>query len=389
MKNMFVHVKKLDQYLPYLPILWLILIPLGNTPRAIGLVAAITFIIFQKNSISKIFSFLKEPWFLTLSLAILWSYLSLLWTPKPNTQLQFYISKISFLWLLPFFILGFQMPKQKQLSYPLFLISMLIPFSLSLIKYFFHWKIHGDASDPGFIFYNHIITGFFASFAAFLALELYIKEKKYIYLIAFFLFSFQVLFLNTGKAAYGIYLLLISYSMWEISSWKTKLSAIIFGAIIAIILIKTSASLKLALFGLKSDIHEFQSGNLNTSFGFRVQFHQFAYLLFKKHWLVGNGIGAYDYWFKVLNTVPAWSFQPNTHSQYWFFACDLGLIGLLLWLSTFIILFKQAKQFGWHGHIFNGFLLAFGLNCFTDNMLFASPENLLFILLAIAYPQKT
>jgi hypothetical protein len=378
----------LENYLLYIPILWFCFIPLGNTLRSIGIIATIISICLQKNNSKNVISFLKTPWFYILSLAILWSYISFFWTPKPNPQISFYLNKISFFWLLPFFILGFQKNKQKELAYPAFLIAMLIPLGLSALKLFSHWEFHGDVGDPGLIFYNHIITGFYASFAAFLSLELFFKDKKYYYLAAFVLFSFQILFINPGKAAYGVYLLLITYSIWHKTTWKLKTLGLIFALIGALILIKISPGVQLTLKSLSRDIQEFKSGNLDTSFGFRIQFHHFAYTLFKNHWLVGNGIGGYDYWFKMLNPVPAWPHQANTHSQYWFFASDLGLIGLILWLSFFISLVKKAKQLGWHGHIFNGYMMALALNCFTDNMLFASPINLLFILWAIAYPEK-
>jgi hypothetical protein len=92
--------------------------------------------------------------------------------------------------------------------------------------------------------------------------------------------------------------------------------------------------------------------------------------------------------FKLLNPVPGWLYQPNTHSQFWFFLSDTGCIGMSLWLIFFGCLARESKNHGWYGHLFQGFLVIFAMNCFSDNLLFASPISLLMALWGLTLGAK-
>lgn len=371
-----------------IPLLWLAAIPLGNSVRSIFMVATLISLCFTRNLSHSLKTIIKTPWFYALSAAILWSYFSFSWAPGIEPQTGFYLKKISELWLFPFFILGFTQNQQKDDALNLFLVAMLIPFILGLLKYYGISNWH-HVPDPGLLFYNHIITGFYAAFAAFLALELFFKEKKIYYLLAWLAFSFQVLFINTGRAAYGIYFIFMLYSLWPKTEWKTRAFILITSLLCLVFIIKMSHSVQNNILAIMHELDAFKHHNFDTSLGFRMQFHHFAYTLWKQHWLLGGGLGSYDHEFIALNPVPAWPYQPNTHSQYWFFACDFGLIGLGLWVGFLISLAKKAKSFqSWYGHVFNGFLLAYSINLFSDNMMFASPVYLLMGLWAIAYPKS-
>jgi O-antigen ligase len=379
-------IKNKQHLLSFLPIFWFASIPLGNSLRSILMLASLIFLFSSPHFLHKLKTYLHTPWFYALCAAMSWSYASIFWAPGIEGQSLFYLKKLSTLWLIPLFIPAFSSRIDKDLSLNLFLISMLIPFVLSLFKYYGGWTWHHD-SDPGLLFYNHIITGFYAAFAAFLGLELFFKHQRLYYLIAWGLFSFQVLFINTGKAAYGIYLILMAYCLWPKTQWKHKFFLILGGCLSFILLTKISHSIQNNIISLMHEFEAFKQHQFDTSLGFRIQFHHFAYTLFKQHWLTGGGLGAYDHWFDKLHPVPAWPYKPNTHSQYWFFASDLGLIGLSLWLIFFGILAKTTRlNDQGYGRIFNGFLLILTINFFTDNMLFASPVHLLIGLWAIAQP---
>lgn len=86
------------------------------------------------------------------------------------------LKKVLKLLCIPLFILGFQNHTQKDMGLKLFVLAALIPCSLSFMKYFFQIDWH-DPQDPGHVFYNHILTGFIASFAAYLALKIYLYGR--------------------------------------------------------------------------------------------------------------------------------------------------------------------------------------------------------------------
>lgn len=358
------------------PMLWLCSIPLGNTLRSILFVGCIACIFFQKQALFQIKVQLESTWFIFLSLAIGWSMISISWAPAFEHQTKFYLNKLLFLMIFPIIVPVFSTIKKSKLVLDGFLISMLIPFSLALIKYYTHWQWHGD-DDPGHLFYNHIITGLYSTFAAFVALEMFFNYRKAIYLLAWALFSFQVLGINTGKMSYLLYLVILGFSLWPRCKNSYRLGFVIVLPCLILMIYQLSHTLQHGVEHLLQDWQQFQKGQADTSLGFRIQFHRFAYLQFSKHWLIGGGLGSYDHWFKVLNPVPAWTYEPNTHSQFWFFLSDTGCVGLMLWLGFFMSLTLQARKLGWYGHIFMGFLIIFTINCFSDNLLFASPTSLL------------
>ena len=371
--------KSIPQWRPWLsvmPILWFCSIPLGNSCRSIFFVGALISILMQESLLTRIKPYLHTPWFYTLIAAIVWSCISMFWSPGFDHQTKFYLKKIGLLLLMPIMVLGFREEWQKKQSLNGFLICMFIPFFIAILKQYVGIQWHGD-HDPGSIFYNHIITGFYTAFAAYLAFEMFFQYQRYWYLIAWGLFSFQVMCINPGRAAYGVYAILISYALWTKTQGRVRwimMSLLVLGSILLGIL---SPAIHQGYQGLLNDWHMFQSGQLDTSLGFRLQFHHFAYTLFQKHWLIGGGLGSFDYWFKHLTPVPGWPYSPNTHSQYWFFASDLGVIGLLLWGTFFVTLGCYVRSASWLGLVFIGLLLGLAFNFLTDNMLFASPASLI------------
>jgi hypothetical protein len=338
--------------------------------------------LFQQNILPSFQKTFEQKWYRFLILLALWTFMSSIWSPHFDHEAWFNLKKVLKLLCIPLFILGFQDHTQKDMGLKLFVWASLIPCSLSFMKYFFQIDWH-DPQDPGHVFYNHILTGFIASFAAYLALEIYLKERVLMYIGIWAILSIQVLGVNTGRLAYLLYTVLMMYSIWFQTPKKIRMGAVMFGFGLACVVISISPSCQMGFKNLLQDIQQFQLGNKATSLGFRVQFHHFAYQLFQKHYLVGNGPGSYVYWFKELNPVPQWTLPPNSHSQYWLILSEEGLIGLFLWLSFMFSTATYAFSKSWYGKQFCALMLILTINSFTDNIFFAAPGYLFLALSAI------
>jgi O-antigen ligase len=368
----------------YLPIFWVACIPLGVSLEAIGLGCALTAILSQEQIWPRIQQNLQAPWVYPLIAIILWTLVGFFWTPKIHHDTWFQLKKLLSFFLIPILMLGFETQKQKEKALQAFLLSSFIPFFMAIAKQYFSWRFHHN-DDPGHLFYNHILTGFLLSYGSFIAIEFWFKEKNKLYLLAFVVLSFQLLIINTGKMAYLLYTCLMLFSFWQKTPKKHHLSLLILAAVAGVFLLIFSPAMHQMSLNLKREILDFIQGNKATSFGFRVQFHAFALKLFKEHWLIGSGPGAYTYLFKIINPVPEWPHAPNVHSQYWLILSEQGIIGLCLWIYFTWSLIKTPICNSFYQRLWQGLILILLLNAFTDVILFACPGYLLAAIAAIAF----
>lgn len=368
----------------YFPILWLASIPLGVSIEAFGLCFAIIAIFQQQEIWPRYQQNLQAPWVYPLIAILIWTIVGCAWTPKIHHDTWFQLKKMSSFLLIPLLMLGFTSATQKKLALQGFLIASLIPLFMSIAKYFFSWHLHHN-NDPGHLFYNHILTGFLTSYAAFIALEFWFCEKNPLYLFVFFLFSCQVLILNTGKMAYFLYAALIFFSCWQRSAKKYHFYLILLALASSAVMLVVSPTIHQMSLNLYHEILAFVQGNKATSFGFRVQFHAFAFTIFKQHWFIGAGPGAYTHLFKLINPVPAWPYAPNVHSQYWLILSEQGLIGFTLWGWFILKLTKMPMVNAFYQQLWHGLMLILLLNSFTDVIFFACPGYLMMAIAAIGF----
>jgi len=376
-----------QKVISFFPILWLASIPLGVSIEAFALCFTLFAIFHQKNIWPRLQQNLQAPWIYPFSAILVWTFLGLIWTPHIHHDTWFQLKKLTSFFLIPLLMLGFEQEHHKKMALQALLIASLIPFVMSIAKYYFSWKLHHN-DDPGHLIYNHILTGFLTSYAAFVALEFWFHEKKSQYLFIFFLFSYQVLVINTGKMAYLLYASLILFGFWTITPKKYHLSLILLGLLSAILLVLFSPTIHQMSVNLQQEILDFFHGNKATSFGYRVQFHTFALNIFKQHWLVGAGPGAYTHLFKIINPVPSWPYAPNVHSQYWLILSEQGIVGLILWGWFIIRLIQMPMYSAFYQKLWHGLLLILLLNSFTDVVFFACPGYLMMAMAAVGFQVK-
>ncbi len=345
----------------------------------------LSFVIARRR---EMFEVVMTPWFFAATLFFVVIVLGCLMSPaNQSTQLDF-IHKYSKLFYLPLLVLGFQDKQSRFWAMHAFLLGMLITMGCSELKVLGLFKMHGEPSDFGEVFYNHIVTGYFMAFAAFLALIYAARAQgkwRAGYVLIALLLSYHTLFINQGRTGYVMLTVLIL--IFLIGCIRHRLS----GLLILVPFVFLAYQSPLVHQGLSKVIGEaknYQQGYQNSSLGYRLQFHQFAQNLFSRSPLIGVGTGAFSHYFSVEKPVPSWGtpLTGNTllepHGEYWLIAAEHGLVGLVAFFLLMISLSYEAYLTNEMRVIFVGLLMTFLVGCCNDGFLLLTGPGYFFVIFA-------
>ena len=367
----------LSTYGPALLVLAMLCIALGPTVKSIGVSVAIASILICPQYRPDIrFIFTKPITWMIIALCGI-SILGCIWSiASPGQQISM-VEKYCKLLYLPLFAAGFTDKKIRHYGIHAYLLGICITCSVSL--YFAH-------SDPGKVFYNHIITGYMVAFAAYLAAWLTINAQNWWYRVGYailvLIFTSQLLFLNTGRTGIIVYAMLFLLFFLQNMSSKPLRYAILSLALGFVVLIQFMPSNKLTQRAhmVLQDIHNYQLGQKNSSVGFRLQFHHYARQLFLSKPFIGYGTGSFTPQYFNDNPIPEWNQpMPDPHSQYWLTASELGLLGLLSFFLILGWLSKLSFELQEMQPILQAILLPFCVVNYSDGLLTTSGIGYLFI----------
>ncbi|MCX7091681.1 MAG: O-antigen ligase family protein [Legionellales bacterium] len=367
----------LSTYAPALLVLAMLCIALGPTMKSIGISIAAAGILLSPQYRPDLRFIFTQPitWMIIALCGI--SILGCIWSIASPAQQISMVEKYCKLLYLPLFAAGFTHKKIRHYAIHAYLLGICITCSVSL------YCVH---SDPGSVFYNHIITGYMVAFAAYLAAWLAISTQnrwyKMGYAILILIYTSQLLFLNTGRTGIIVYAMLFLLFFLQNMSSKPLLYVILSLAIGFVVLIQFIPSNKLmqrAHMGFQ-DMRNYQLGQKNSSVGFRLQFHHYAKQLFLSKPFMGYGTGSFTPQYFKDNPIPEWDQpKPDPHSQYWLTASELGLLGILVlflilgWLSKLSFELQEMKP------ILQAVLLPFCVVNYSDGLLTTSGIGYLFI----------
>lgn len=289
------------------------------------------------------------------------------------------LSKYLKLLFIPIFALAYMNPKLRTWTINSYILVMVIT-CISLIVKSSGYIV---SVEPQRLVFNYIVTGFMVAFAGYLAALSLVESKgwqKMYYFLVIVLTTHHVFFINPSRGAYVTYIVLLALFLFQKCNIKLALLGFIVSLAVIGVFYTQSMSMQYRVQALFNDIKAMKVHQLNTSLGYRVQFHEYAKQLFKEHPVRGQGTGAYRYRFTKENPVPSWGITtPEPHSQYWMILSEFGSIGfILLWLflgSLFISSFelKQTKP------ILLGILISFCIAASKDTVLSFSPIGFLLI----------
>lgn len=373
---------------PVFLILFIGFLPISTSLSAIGLVIG-SLVLISTPYYRRISYYTWNSWPCYMALGLfVFVILAATWSAAPFANKLSVVSKYFKLFYLPIVATCFINPKVRFWALNTYLFSILVTCIISIGMGLGFIPL-GPGLDPGEVFFNHIITGFMVSFACYLSLIYALQFrgwKRAAYLILFLLLSYQMMFISTGRTGYLSYALLM---MFFIAQNVTKYQAIGFCILFSLfgICAYNSPTMYSQITTLAEDLRLSNQNKLVGSVGLRVEFHKYAYSLFKESPLVGIGTGGFKARYIQDNPLPKWGPSlTEPHSQYWFLLVDQGLIGFSLFGFFLWSVFRLAFNLQEMKPILLGFTTVFTLACCSDTIFsYSILGYLLVIVIAISF----
>ena len=337
----------------YLSLLYAFVIPLSRAGIVGISVLLILFWILERRW--------KEKWnelknckvFWAISLLILYSLISLLWTDLFLKSLK-YISK--YWYLFPTFVIFTSFPKERSSEIiKFFLFGMVISEIISYGILFEFWTTKNGTPEDPTPFMDHLDYSIFLAFTSLLLLvkvlySKYIREKM-LYLF-FFLTVSGNLFITAGRSgqlAFFITLAILLFLYFRKNIWKS-LSVTVAISILAITVpMLLSDTFKNRVLDAESDIEKlFLENNYNSSWGNRIGAWEVAFYIARENPFLG--LGNQDNIQELRNItsekehLSSLNWYPHFHNQYLDIVTALGFVGLLIFLNIFFQIYKKEDK---------------------------------------------
>lgn len=382
----------IKKIIPFYAGLTAFFLPISTSLKGIFSSLLIISVLLVKDYRTQIVAVLQTPWCRALLLFVGFVCIANMWGEASFTLRKIITFKSLNLLYMPFLYVAFTDKRARDYAIHAFLLAMVVTVVVSFLKEYNFIDFHQET--VGEIFHNHIITGFYISFAALISISYFLRfanKYRYLYLVAFLLFSYQNWFLNVGRTGYVVYLVLAALFLIQHFSWQKVIVSAVLGVVAIVGIYATVPSFNTAINSAIADVENYSGKDKNTSVGWRLQFHDFAKELFLRSPVLGQGTGGFGHAFRQENPVPGW---PNSliepHGQYWFVAAEFGLIGLFLFSFFFYNLIKAALSLTFmRRNLALSLITAFLVCCISDSFLFYSATNYLLIMfLAIFFGCK-
>ena len=374
---MSLDITKFEKFIPYFLIAVLFFIPISASLKSIFIILSAVGLLLTpayRNQLPFVFS---EHWcksalalFLVVIFACYWS------AANYHTRFMF-IDKYSKLLYLPIFAIGFQQQSIRRLGIYVFLFSMVITCIMSFIL------DTGDPTTPGRVFHDHVTTGYMMAFATYLSAWLMIRaqgRRAILLMLLTLLFSYQLIFVNTGRIGYLLYFVLMLLFLIQTLPWKYVGVGIICFCTLFSLCAYNSHALSSRVHKAFADLNHYQQGDKVTPVGIRLVFHAYAKTLFLSKPWKGHGTGSFSHFYQQYNTAPEYSKIMEPHSQYWLIASEYGLLGLVALFYFFSSLIVAAFRLEEMKPIMLAMLVCFFTSNLLDSQLLHSNVGYLFII---------
>lgn len=370
-------------WVPIFLVASLLAVPMSASAKSIFIALSVGFIIFTPSYRQDLRAMLSQPWCQAAIAFFVIALIGCFWSTADYNERLLVLEKYSKLLYLPILAIGFRDQRTRHLALHAFILAMFITCMLSLLK--FTGMIEYNGLDAGRVFRNHIMTGYMMSLAAYLSALLFIRvpgKMRIIYGMTTLLFSFQILFVNTSRTGYVIFLLLLVLLLLQTLSWRHALIGTLAACVIFTLSYSYNSTIQTKIDLAINEWHHFQdNGDKDTSVGYRLQFHNYAQNLFYRHPLIGNGTGSFTYLYRIEKPVPSWDRRLlEPHSQYWLVAAEFGLLGITALIFFFTSLIIASLQLQRMKFVAIAVLLPFLVGNLSDSLLFYSGTGYCFLL---------
>ena len=364
-------------------------VPLSSTGKSVAIGLALFAILSSTECRSAIYIYLHKPWCICTVGLLLIALIACFWGIHRWPEQVFFMKKYSKLLYLPVLAAGFRDPRARKLGISAILISMLLIAFISCIKYIQPDKLTYwfHETDPSAVFRNHIMTSYMIAFATYLSAVRSINTKslfiRLLYALLCMFFTFQIMVINTSVTGYVIYFILMFLWLVQHTSRFNLLVGSILAAMIISVSIVYSPILRFKLSTTITDLQNHQNPHsLETSVGYRLQFHRYAEELYLRHPWIGNGTGSFPVLYSIDKPVSSWGWRlTEPHGQYWLIASEWGTLGLIGLFSFFFSLLAAALKLKSMRHTAVALICGFMVCNLTDSFLLYSGTGYFFILM--------
>ena len=360
----------------------LLAIPLSSTAKSVFIVISLGLIVFTPDYRRDLRNIVLKPWCQAALLLFFVAVIACAWSPATMSEKLMELGKYSKLLYLPILAVGFRDLQARRFALHGFLLAMLITVIASTLMYSGVYSFSNVEASG--IFRNHIMTGYMMAFAAYLSVFLCLQQRGRLrlpYAALGLLFSYHVLFINNGRTGYVIFLLLMTLLLFQSFSWRQALLGVLLGCSLIAVTFYQNPVMQQAINSAITDCKLYENSEKDTSIGYRLQFHDYAYNLFKRHPWFGNGTTSFKHIFHQENPIPArGDHLLEPHSQYWLMASEFGVLGCFSLALFFGSLFVASLRLKTLRPLALAILFPFIIGNLSDSLLFYSGTGYFFIL---------
>jgi O-antigen ligase len=343
-----------QKYINYLIIIYAFSIPLSRALTSISIALLIVLFILDGNFKNKIDEIKSNNFILAIFVFVLYSIIAVLWSSDKGFALGYFIPKYYHFLVIPIILTSLKKEYIEKI-FSAFLLAMLISEITSYGIFFELWSKKGiSQSDPS-PFMSHSNYSIYLAFTIFILLHKMIYSNSIKWRLAygiFFIFSTSNLFLNGGRT--GQVAFLVTLCFVGILSFKNKIKATLAFIFLGVAIVTAAYSIS-PVFKDRANylVHDIQKmvyeKDYSNSFSTRVALWMSGLEASKEAPIFGTGIGdekinaeAGMIKYKIPNIFG----NDNTknyidfHSAYVQYLVQLGIVGLMLFLSIFYFLIK-------------------------------------------------
>ena len=336
---------KYNQYINYVILAYAFVLPLSRAGISFFTALLILLWFLEGNFKRKIELLKNNKVILALTVFLIFNLISTLWTNDKLETLD-YIKK--YWYFLPSLVIFTSIKKSyipKALS--AFILGMFISEVISYGVYFEIWEFkHAIPENPS-PFMHHIEYSVFLAFTALVLLSRIFNEKDVKYKLIYMFFFMTIsgnLFLTAGRT--GQLAFIIGLFVLAMTHFKNKAKAVFIFLFLSVLVLGVAFNFSTTfhdriIMGQESLVNAIEVEDYCTSWGSRVGASIVAKDIIVEHPLIGAGIidNMEEFYYLIDTKYPKMEcmkeFLMHMHNQYIQIFTELGLIGLIIFLSIF------------------------------------------------------
>ena len=230
----------------------------------------------------------------------------------------------------------------------------------------------------------HITHSFFMAILAFWALQKAIVSPKFriFWCFIFIATCINLFYIAPGRTGMFVFVALALLTIFQhLSLRKSIIGMLICGAVIGAAF-ASSENFSTRFHEAVGEIQNYQPGSSRTSLGMRFDWWHNSITLIKEKPLLGHGTGSFEIEQKRLIKGTKTMKSDNPHNEYLFIGVQVGLVGVVLYLSLLGGLFGASFKKKPYNFLLQGVVVAMFCGCLMNSFLFDSHQGHFFAIIS-------